>query len=149
MREVRWDHPDAVALRERMGQEMAAVYADRELPAGPLAVDDETVVWTGLAVTVDGVTAGHAALRTLHGTVELKRMFVDPAHRGQGVAGALLRAAHEAARSRGHRRVLLQTGDRQPDAVRLYERAGYQRVPIFAPYEPVTFSICMELVLPG
>ena len=149
VREVAWDHPDAAALRERMGQEMAAVYADRELPAGPLGVDDDTVVWTGLAVTVDGVPAGHAALRTLHGTVELKRMYVDPAHRGQGVAGLLLRAVHEAARARGQRSVLLQTGDRQPDAVRLYERAGYRRVPVFAPYETVTFSICMELVLPG
>jgi GNAT superfamily N-acetyltransferase len=149
VRDVRWDHPQAVSLRERMAAEMAAVYADRDLPAGPLGVDDETVVWTGLALTGDGSAAGHAALRELHGAVELERMYVDPAHRGTGVARALLAAAHAAARRLGHRRVLLQTGDRQPGAVRLYERAGYHRVPIFAPYEPITFSLCMELVLPA
>lgn len=148
VREVAWDDQDAVVLRERMGQEMATRYADRELPPGPLGVDDETVVWTGLAVTDDGAVAGHAALRTLHGTVELKRLYVDPAHRGTGVAGALLGAAHDAARARGHRTVLLQTGDRQPDAVRVYERAGYHRVPIFAPYASITFSICMAVDLP-
>lgn len=147
VREVEWDHPDAVALRTRMGEEMSARYADRELPAGAFDVDDETVVWTALALAEDGAVAGHAALRGLHGTVELKRMYVDPAHRGTGVAGALLDAAHGAARALGHRTVLLQTGDRQPDAVRVYERAGYRRVPVFAPYEPVTFSICMAVQL--
>ena len=147
VREVEWDHPDAVALRARMDEEMSGRYADRELPAGVFDVDEETVVWTALAVAGGGAVAGHAALRGLHGTVELKRMYVDPAHRGTGVAGALLEAAHGAARALGHRTVLLQTGDRQPDAVRVYERAGYRRVPVFAPYEPVTFSICMAVQL--
>lgn len=147
VREVEWDHPDAVALRTRMDEEMSDRYADRELPAGVFDVDEETVVWTALAVAGAGAVAGHAALRSLHGTVELKRMYVDPAHRGTGVAGALLEAAHGAARALGHHTVLLQTGDRQPDAVRVYERAGYRRVPVFAPYEPVTFSICMAVQL--
>jgi hypothetical protein len=40
------------------------------------------------------------------------------------------------------------TGDRQPDAVRLYEREGYTPIPIFPPYEELPFSRCFEKVLP-
>ncbi len=144
--QVEWDDARAVAARARMDGEMSVVYADRTIDATALVVDPSTVVWTGLAI-VDGDVAGHAALRTLHGVVELKRLVVDPASRGRGVAAALLDAAHARARQLGHHRVLLQTGDRQPAAVRLYERAGYVPVPIYPPYESITFSRCMALDL--
>lgn len=144
---VAWDDSRAIALRQLMNTEMSVRYADRKVPTAALAVDHATVLWTGLAMTDDGVPAGHVALRGLDGGVEVKRMIVDPAFRGAGVARLLLEAAHAQARALGHRRVLLQTGDRQPDAVRVYERAGYTRVPIYPPYESVPFSICMVLDL--
>jgi GNAT superfamily N-acetyltransferase len=74
--------------------------------------------------------------------VELKRMYVLPSHRGTGVAGSLVRAVDHAAADLGAGQVVLQTGDRQPDAVRLYERHGYQRVPLFEPYLDLSYSIC-------
>ena len=140
----RWQSAPLGTAGDSLKKDLDALEGARDL----LETQGVPASWTGLAVTGDGAVAGHAALRALHGTVELKRMYVDPAHRGLGVAGALLEAAHDAARARGHRTVLLQTGDRQPGAVRLYERAGYHRVPIFSPYEPVTFSVCMALDLP-
>jgi GNAT superfamily N-acetyltransferase len=143
---VAWDDESAVALRAAMAAEMQHRYADRlaagvELPAR-MAVEGETVAFTGLAYSVDGVPVGHAALRWLGADLELKRMYVAPSHRGRGVSVALLAAIERAARALGAPRIVLQTGDRQPDAVRVYERAGYTPIPIFAPYEALTYSRC-------
>ena len=48
------------------------------------------------------------------------------------------------AAERGAQRLILQTGDRQPEAVTLYERIGYTRIPIYAPYLEISFSQCFE-----
>ncbi|MBE1560939.1 GNAT superfamily N-acetyltransferase [Nonomuraea africana] len=58
------------------------------------------------------------------------------------MAVALLEAAEDAAVKAGADRVVLQTGDRQPDAVRLYEREGYTRIPVYPPYHLVPNSLC-------
>lgn len=151
VRTVDWADPAAIALRDAMTQEMELRYADRIAALGDhlkvIDVDEETVVYTGVAYTCDDVPVGHAALRWAGPDLELKRMFVAPSHRGRGVSTALLAAVEEVARELGGRRVILQAGDRQPDAVRLYERAGYTRIPIFPPYEVLAFSICMEKAL--
>lgn len=155
VREVAWADRTAVALRAAMETEMEQRYADRfaAYPTGDhdprtaLDVHAEQVAYVGVAFAAPGVPIGHAALRWAGDDLELKRMYVVPAHRGRGVSTALLAAAEDAARSRGVRRIVLQTGDRQPDAVRVYEREGYTRIPIFPPYERLTFSICMAKAL--
>lgn len=151
--EVTWADPAAVALRAAMESEMRHRYADRLAEPGgrdittTVGVDAGQVAYVAVARTGQGVPVGHAALRWNDGDLELKRTYVVPSHRGTGVSVALLRAVEEAARALGAGRIILQTGDRQPDAVRLYERAGYTRIPIFPPYEGLTFSTCMEKVL--
>ncbi|WP_084428503.1 GNAT family N-acetyltransferase [Kibdelosporangium aridum] len=60
---------------------------------------------------------------------ELKRMFVAPQARGTGVALLLLEAAASVVLDAGGRRIVLQTGTRQPEAIRLYEKSGYTRIP--------------------
>jgi GNAT superfamily N-acetyltransferase len=142
--EVPWLHPDAVALRDAMAQEMAVRYADRMSPDGipaPLRVADDDMTWTALAMD-GGEPVGHAAMRWLDGDLEIKRVYVPPGARGTGVAKALMAAAERAARALGAQRVVLQTGDRQPDAVRLYEKTGYTSVPVFPPYDKLPFSLC-------
>lgn len=76
--------------------------------------------------------------------LEIKRMYVDPSVRGHGIGRMLLAAAEDAARAAGVHRMVLQTGDRQPEAVALYENAGYKRVPIFAPYLALPYSLCFH-----
>jgi GNAT superfamily N-acetyltransferase len=144
---VGWDDAAAVALREAMAAEMKIRYADRFITRN--GVQAETVAYTGVAYTDENVPVGHAALRRLGADLELKRMYVVPSHRGTGVSKALLSAVEQAAARLGGTRVLLHTGDRQPDAVRLYEKAGYIRIPIFAPYEAETYSNCFQkLIVP-
>ncbi|GLY74201.1 GNAT family N-acetyltransferase [Actinoallomurus iriomotensis] len=148
---VDYADPAAAALRRALTTEMKRRYADRvaDPAVRPPAMDVEpgTVVYTAIAVTGDGLPVGHLTLRRAGEDVELKRMYVAPPYRGKGVAGALLRAAEEEARRRGARRIVLQTGDRQPDAVRLYEREGYTPIPILPSYATVWFSRCFAKVL--
>lgn len=143
---VRWDDPSAIALRDAMEIEMRVRYADRlELRAASHAIAEvDAIAYVGVAFTADRIPVGHVALRWLDGELELKRLFVAAAHRGAGVSVALIEATDAAAVRLGAKRIILQTGDRQPDAVRLYERAGYTPIPIFAPYEALTYSLCFE-----
>ncbi|MFF3439205.1 GNAT family N-acetyltransferase [Streptosporangium sp. NPDC002721] len=150
VRPVSWDDTAAVALRRAMTEEMDARYADMLaviglVPEG-MNVEPETVAYTGVAYA-EGDAVGHVALRALGDDVELKRMFVAPSHRGTRVARALLAAAEDAARALGASRVVLQTGPRQPDAVRMYGREGYTRIPVFPPYERLPGSLCFEKLL--
>ena len=152
LRAVAFDDPVAAGLRRAMDLEMAAVYADRAATMSAeirdaLHVDPASVVLTLLAER-DGRAVGHAALRLLpDGTPEVKRVVTTADARGAGVADALVAALEAEARRRGAPRVVLQTGDRQPAAERLYRRRGWKPVPVFAPYEAITFSRCYELVL--
>ncbi len=75
---------------------------------------------------------------------ELKRMFVMPALRGRGLAGALLGALEQAARDRGCTAFALETGYLQPEAIRLYERAGYVACGPFGDYGPDPNSVFMR-----
>ncbi|WP_261555758.1 GNAT family N-acetyltransferase [Frankia tisae] len=149
---VDWDDPTAVALRNAMVAEMQLRYADRlatRPPAPGAALAAQTVAYTGVAYAAGRLPVGHAALRWLGDDLELKRMYVVPSHRGRGVSAGLLAAVEQAARRLGAGRIVLQTGDRQPDAERVYARTGYTRIPIFPPYEALTHSRCFQKVLVG
>src|SRR3954454_2660763 len=67
-------------------------------------------------------------------TVEIKRMYVVPDHRGQGHARTVLACLEDLARALGAKRVVLETGMKQPEAMRLYETSGYQRIEGFGHY---------------
>jgi len=61
-------------------------------------------------------------------TGEVRRLWVDPAWRGRGLGRALMEGLEHAARDLGHTALQLATGDRQPEAVALYEATGWERV---------------------
>jgi GNAT superfamily N-acetyltransferase len=60
---------------------------------------------------------------------EVKRLYVRPAHRGGGVASALMDALEEGARESGYTELYLDTKDDLTVAIRFYERRGYERIP--------------------
>lgn len=144
---VPWDDPDAVALRLGQRREIAARYAtpDSE-PGTPPSADDIAVF--ALVRDDDGTAVGCGGLRDLgDGLGEVKRMFVRPENRGSGAAGALLRTLEDWARERGWTSLRLETGDRQPDAVRFYTKAGYGPIAAFGAYADAPGSLCFERVL--
>jgi GNAT superfamily N-acetyltransferase len=77
-------------------------------------------------------------------TMEVKRMFVRPEERGRGVATQLLDELEHWAMELKYRRCVLETGKRQPEAIRLYEKNGYLIIPNFGQYENVENSVCFE-----
>jgi len=95
----------------------------------------------------DGVPVGCAALRRFDADAgEVKRLFVQPAHRGRGLAHALTAAVIDAARTIGYRRLLLDTLDRMTEARRLYGEAGFREIPAYYA-NPLCGTVYMELVL--
>jgi GNAT superfamily N-acetyltransferase len=78
---------------------------------------------------------GCAGWRSCGEDAELKRMYTTPTARGRGVARRMLAAIEESARDSGRKRVILETGNRQPEAIALYESAGYQRIQDFGFYK--------------
>ena len=146
---VSWDDPRAIALREAMDAEIQPRYAGR--PADPTAVqaalhvDPTDIAATILLLTADGTPVGHAALRRLGADWEVKRVVVATEHRGQGLARMLMTELEVIAAELGARRLILQTGDQQPEAVALYKRLGYREIAIYQPYvDAIPFSLCFE-----
>lgn len=101
-------------------------------------------------VLLDGptTTAGGGFRRHEEGVCEVKRMWTDPAYRRQGLAWRVLGALEEAALAAGYRRLILETGPRQPEAAAMYERKGYKRIPVFGIY-PEARAYELDLTSPA
>jgi putative acetyltransferase len=76
--------------------------------------------------------------------VEIKRMFVLPDRRGQGIASVILKELEQWAIEMNYRLTLLETGIRQPEAIALYKKNGYRIIPNFGQYENIKNSVCFE-----
>ena len=78
-------------------------------------------------------------------TVEVKRMFTAPEARGKGIAVRVLKALEDWAREDGYPAAVLETGKRQPYAIRLYEKCGYERMAEnYGQYVGMDNSVCMR-----
>lgn len=100
-----------------------------------------------LVLADGGAVAGGGIRRLDEGTAEVKRMWTAPSHRRRGLATAVLGALEDAAQVRGYRRLVLETGRAQPEAIALYETRGYQRISGYGRYrdEPGEVSFALEL----
>ncbi|MBF4636016.1 GNAT family N-acetyltransferase [Agreia pratensis] len=144
---VDYDHPDADRLRREQRRELDARYGSSDHEPGiPPSADDVPVFL--VATDPSGRAIACGGLRPLDDTVvgahsvEIKRMYVVPQARGTGVATAVLRALEAAAATLGAHRVVLETGTQQPDAIRFYEREGYESIPLFGSYIGGAESVC-------
>ncbi len=143
------DGPSATALTRRMADELNALYREDGITVVDLD-PTEFAPPTGLFLVarLGGRPAGCGALRWLEPNVaEVKRMYVEPWARGLGVARTLLGELEKAARSLDYRSIRLETGQRQTEAMRLYEAAGYRRIPNFGEYAGRKLSVCFEKLL--
>lgn len=77
-------------------------------------------------------------------TVEIKRMYVLPAYRGQGIAGQILKALENWALELNYTSCVLETGKNQPEAIRLYHKSGYQIIPNYGQYIGINNSVCFK-----
>ena len=137
-----WDSPDAVSLRRAQRDELDARYRTSDHEAGPAPTAESVAVFL-VARDEDGKPVGCGGLRLLGpGEAEIKRMYVTLGARGSGLATELLRALEEQARGHGVIRLLLETGVRQPEAIRFYEREGYQPIAASGAYREDPLARC-------
>lgn len=93
----------------------------------------------------EGQPAGSGAFKPFdEQSVEIKRMFVPPTLRGKGIAQAVLQELENWARELGYTATVLETGLMLPEAIRLYEKYGYSRIPNFGQYIGVESSVCFQ-----
>lgn len=142
--------PVARELLAALTREIEAIYADRGFDgnAGFSVTDLDVPRAVFVVASSAGEPVGCGALRPHDADIaEVKRMFTVPAWRGRGVAAAVLADLERHARQFGYRAVRLETGDRQVDAIRLYERCGYRHIPPYGVYVQWDDSVCLEKAL--
>lgn len=81
------------------------------------------------------------------GTMEIKRMFTLHKARGKGIASRILIELENWAAELNVKKLILETGINQPEAIGLYKKCGYTRIPNYGHYRSVETSFCFEKVL--
>jgi len=139
--------PEAAALIRELSHELARRYDFIDDGSGDFKPEDALVPGGVFLVgRVGGRAVACGAVRPTGeaGVCEVKRMFVAPDCRGRGYSRAVLAELERLAAGMGYRVARLETGDRQPEAIALYQRANYRRVPNFGIYAGVEISLCFE-----
>jgi GNAT superfamily N-acetyltransferase len=144
-----------IESRTSSDPELAAllVAQQRELREAGGGLDGRVFVPHDDARHLVGVLAGRAvacgAIQALdRDTAEIKRMYVRPAHRGQGLARQVLGALEELALRAGHNVLRLETGSSLPAAIQLYISSGYAEIAVYGEYVDNPYSVCFEKRLP-
>ena len=134
LRAVGYADPVAQDLVERVQQEYVVRYGGRDAAVVDPA-EFSPPLGLFLVVEAGGVPAGCGGWRAHDdGAAEIKRMYVEPAFRRRGIAAQVLAELERTAAAAGHRRLLLNSGERQPEALALYARAGYTPVAGYGVY---------------
>lgn len=140
------EHNEFIQLVEQLDRELA------ERDGADHAFYDQFNKIRGIKYSVvlleEGMAQGCGALKEFDpDSMEIKRMFVLPARRGCGLASRILQELEEWACELNYKRTVLETGKRQHEAIRLYEKSGYNRIPNYGQYAEVANSLCFEKIL--
>ena len=141
VRLARYDDPVVRRLEQEVQAEYVARYGGADQT--PVVVDEFDppagvflVGWVGHEPVVCGGYRAHGA------DAEVKRMFVPAAHRGNGYARTVLAELESRARVAGYRRIILETGTEQPEAIALYTSSSYLPIPGFGHYRDSPRNRC-------
>jgi GNAT superfamily N-acetyltransferase len=135
LREEPYDGPVAQHLIDAVQQEYVVRYGGPdETPVEPTEFAPPHGRFVVGYLDTDAVAMG-GVRRIDVDTVEIKRMYVVPDVRGRGLSRVVLAHLESLAREMSATRILLETGPKQPEAMRLYETSGYERVEGFGHYK--------------
>lgn len=146
---VGYEHPDSQLLIEALQQDHLERYGERDVtPVDPAQFREPHGRFLVGYLDGEPVASGCWRVRPADepvlrdGDAELKRMFVAPGHRGKGLARRMLAELESSAALAGRKRMVLETGAEQPEAIGLYEACGYARIENFGTYREHAASRC-------
>jgi putative acetyltransferase len=138
------NQPEVVDLIDALDAYQKPLYPPESHHGIDMAALSQPNVVFAVARDDSGKAIACGALVLGPGFGELKRMYVMPELRGQGIAKALLNRLEAEALSRDCRLLALETGISQPEALALYGRAGFERCEPFGDYAEDPFSVFMR-----
>ena len=138
------DQADIIALIDALDAYQGALYPPESNYHLSVAELEASNVLFSVFRDDDGNAIGCGAVVLLEGYGEIKRMYVNPVHRGRGTAKAIIRFLEQQATHRGCTIFRLETGIYQAEALGLYERAGYARRKPYGDYPNDPLSVFME-----
>ena len=144
------ENPDFKSLVKLLDRELSSMYG--EFQATYDAFNAIQSIDTVVVAQVEGKSVGCGCFKRYdEKSVEIKRMFVVPEFRGQGISKRVLGELERWAREMGFARAILETGDKQSAAIELYRRSGYKKTPNYGQYESIESSVCFakELGVPA
>lgn len=142
------DERYAYAIAEMTPEEQAMDAADYR--AEVRAEDVRAPHGAFLVAWIDDRPVGCGALKPLdraQGVGEVKRMYTAPEARRRGVSRAVLAALEARAAELGYRGLQLETGTAQPEALALYDSAGWHRIAPYGRYKDAPDSVCYAKAL--
>jgi putative acetyltransferase len=141
-----FDSQDAQRLVAALDAGLAELYPPEQRFGPNLKAQHlESGKGTFLVARDAGRAVGCGAIRMIDTTTaEVKRMYVEPQQRGQGVGRSVLDRLQAEAQKLGARRLVLETGSRSPEAIALYARAGFTTIDCWGEYATSPTSVCME-----
>jgi GNAT superfamily N-acetyltransferase len=160
IKQTRFGAPAARTLVAAAQADLAARYGDTDQnpveaiefdpPEGAFFVaylGGEPVACGGWRTLSHFTVAQTAGTEIAEDVAEIKRMYAMPTVRGTGVGAAVIAALEESARTHGMRRMVLETGQRQPEAISFYRKWGYERIVNYGFYkdEPDCLSFGRDL----
>lgn len=136
-------HPDFVALVKLLDADLAIRDgADHSFYAQYNKIDKIKYV---VVAYENGKALGCGAIKEYEpDTIEVKRMYVSPESRNKGIASKVLAELEKWAGELSYARCILETGKKQPEAIDLYKKNGYQLIPNYGQYTGVENSLCFE-----
>ncbi|KAL5633718.1 hypothetical protein ACGC1H_005809 [Rhizoctonia solani] len=144
--QVPWDDLAGQRLRDQQVAEISARFGTgpENAPGIPPSADTISLFLLAYPQTSDEPVACGAVRYLQDGFIEIKRMYAIPQSRGTGAALCILLALEQYARSVGVQGLKLETSTLQPDAIRFYQKHGYEEIPQFGYYVGVPWSRCFQ-----
>lgn len=101
-----------------------------------------------IVVYIDEIPAACGAFKKFEeGTVEIKRMYTHPDFRKRGLASTIVKSLEQWAKELNYKKAVLETSLEQNEALSVYEKSGYIRIPNYGQYAGIEKSVCYEKML--
>jgi GNAT superfamily N-acetyltransferase len=137
---------DFAPLIRLLDADLATRYGDLQLTYNAFNIIPE--IDTVVIAYADDKPVGCGCFKPFDDTeVEVKRMFVKPEARGNSIAQGILTELETWAKSLGYQYTVLELANKQPEAIGLYRKLGYQVIENYGPYIGMDSSICMRKVM--